>query len=259
MPRRSKKGGGGSQTEEERLLLQQRRAQTEEEVTRQREEMLTLFLKVDHQKSKPFPQGCFPPREHNVHHKLVQMLLQETAAQRPLVVCSQDKLKKDQRNTEVNLLKINDQWRTILRQSKGAELRGDLMVLSQTFEGHVDILDNIIEVRSSKTRIPSAVSPLRTHCVTSCLQTLVRELRDAERQCAQARRAHLQNMDELRTQQEKQLMVLQQLWDTNMQELISGFNTDKSVQLHSAPRWANNSVTPNTRAHPLRTGALWVM
>ncbi|TWW72395.1 dynein regulatory complex subunit 2 isoform X2 [Takifugu flavidus] len=161
MPRRSKKGGGGSQTEEERLLLQQRRAQTEEEVTRQREEMLTLFLK--------------------------------------------DKLKKDQRNTEVNLLKINDQWRTILRQSKGAELRGDLMVLSQTFEGHVDILDNIIE-------------------------TLVRELQDAERQCAQARRAHLQNMDELRTQQEKQLMVLQQLWDTNMQELISGFNHDKKVR-----------------------------
>lgn len=46
MPRKAKKGGEGSQTEEERLLLQQRRAQTEEEVTRQREEMLTLFLKV---------------------------------------------------------------------------------------------------------------------------------------------------------------------------------------------------------------------
>lgn len=88
--------------------------------------------------------------------KLLQMLVQETAAQRPFVVCSQDKLKKDQRNAEVNLLKINDQWRTILRQTKGAELRGDLMVLSQTFEGHVDVLDNIIEVRSSKT---SAMSP----------------------------------------------------------------------------------------------------
>lgn len=158
MPRKSKKGGGGSQTEEERLLLQQRRAQTEEEVTRQREEMLTLFLKVDHQNSKHFPQGCFPSREHNVHHKLVQMLVQETAAQRPFVVCSQDKLKKDQRNAEVNLLKINDQWRTILRQTKGTELRGDLMVLSQTFEGHVDVLDNIIEVRASKT---SALSPMR--------------------------------------------------------------------------------------------------
>lgn len=66
------------------------------------------------------------------------------------MVCSQDKLQKDQRNTEVNLLKINDQWRTILRQTRGAELRADVMVLSQTFEGHVDILDDIIEVRSSK-------------------------------------------------------------------------------------------------------------
>lgn len=36
-----------------------------------------------------------------------------------------------------------------MRQSRGAELRGDVLVLSQTFEGHVDILDNIIEVRSS--------------------------------------------------------------------------------------------------------------
>lgn len=164
MPRKSKKGGGGSQTEEERLLLQQRRAQTEEEVTRQREEMLTLFLKVDHQKPKHFPQGCFPSGEHNAHHTSVQMLVRETAAQRPVVVCSQDKLKKDQRNTEVNLLKINDQWRTILRQTKGAELRGDLMVLSQTFEGQVDVLDNIIQVRSSKA---SAASP-GSHRLSLC-------------------------------------------------------------------------------------------
>lgn len=176
------------------------------------------------------------------------MLVRETAAQRPVVVCSQDKLKKDQRNAEVNLLKINDQWRTILRQTKGAELRGDLMVLSQTFEGHVDVLDSIIQVRRSKT---SAMSPGSHHRVTSCLQTLVRELRDAERQSAQARRAHLQNMEELRTQQEKQLKVLQQLWDTDMQELVSGFSHDRSVRLHSAPRWANNPVTPDTPFAPV--------
>lgn len=76
------------------------------------------------------------------------------------------------------------------------------------------------------------------------MQTLARELREAERQCAQARRAHLRNMDELRTQQEKQLVLLQQLWDTNMHELISGFSHDKSVRLHSAPRRADNSITP---------------
>lgn len=158
------------------------------------------------------------------------------------MVCSQDKLQKDQRNTEVNLLKINDQWRTILRQTRGAELRADLMVLSQTFEGHVDILDDIIEVRSSKVsaRDPSASSLLwisTRRVVTSCLQTLVRQLSEAERQSAQVRQAHLQNMDELRTQQEKQLVQLQQLWDTNMQELISGFSHDRLVRPHGAPCW----------------------
>lgn len=172
----------------------------------------------------------------SAHRGSVQMSVQETAAQRPFVVWSQDKLQKDQRNAEVNLLKINDQWRTVLRQTKGAELRGDLMVLSQTFEGHVDVLDNIVEVRRSKTSAKEspAVSLPRTRCVTSCWQTLLRELWDAERQSAQARRAHLQNMDELRTQQEKQLMILQQLWDPNMQELVSGFS-HKSVRLRSAP------------------------
>lgn len=95
---------------------------------------------------------CFVPPQTkitNVHHRVYQMFVQETAGQCLFVVCAQDKLQKDQRSAEVNLLKINDQWRTILRQSKGAELRGDVMVLRQMFEGHVDILDNIVEVRSS--------------------------------------------------------------------------------------------------------------
>lgn len=73
------------------------------------------------------------------------------------------------------------------------------------------------------------------HWITSCLQTLVRELSEAERQSAQVRQAHLQKMDELRTQQEKQLLHLQQLWDRNMQELISGFSRDRLVRPYSAP------------------------
>lgn len=67
------------------------------------------------------------------------------------------------------------------------------------------------------------------HRVTSHLQTLVGELSEAERQSAQVRKAHLQKMEELRTQQEEQLKLLQQLWDTNMQELITGFDRDRLV------------------------------
>lgn len=146
MPRQAKKGGGGSQTEEERLLLQQRRAQAEEEVTRQREEMLTLFLKVLQLFfPSPTPTNARKPDKH-------------------LVLCSQDKLQKDQRNAEVNLLKISDQWRTLLRRTRSAQLRADILVLSQTFEGHVDILDDIIEVRRSQI---SARQPLQAHQLCS--------------------------------------------------------------------------------------------
>lgn len=79
MPRKSKKAGGGSQTEEERLLLQQRRAQTEEEATRQREQMLTLFLKVHHQK-------ILVSLHANIMLRSVQTLLQETAARLSFVL-----------------------------------------------------------------------------------------------------------------------------------------------------------------------------
>lgn len=111
-------------------------------------------------------------------------------------------------------------------------------MLSQTFEGHVDILDDIIEVRSSEISAQGCESrPLslrsgrepRSIASSSHLQTLVRELSEAELQSAQVRGAHLQKMEELRTQQEEQLELLQQLWDTNMQELISGFDRDRLV------------------------------
>lgn len=72
-------------------------------------------------------------------------------------------------------------------------------------------------------------------CDPSCLQTLVRELLEAERQSAQVRQAHLQNVEELRTQQEKQLTHAQQLRDANMQELLSGVSLDRSVRLTAPP------------------------
>lgn len=185
-------------------------------------------------------------------------LIENTGSSKsPFVSCPQDKLQKDQRNAEVNLLKINDQWRTILRQTRGAELRGDVLVLSQTFEGHVDILDDIVEVRRSEISakdgmgVPSAFSPLwmrtQKHPVTSHLQTLVRELSEAERQSAQVRKAHLQKVEELRTQQEEQLKLLQLLWDTNMLELISGFDRDRLVLAPQRPLLARTKAATLNR------------
>lgn len=164
------------------------------------------------------------------------------------MVSSQDKLQRDQSNAGLNLLKIKDQWRTILRQTRGAELRGEVTLLSQRFEAHVDVLDNIIQVRRSKVSASTHTSsrslqPWRARLrVTSCLQTLVQELLEAELQSSQVRRGHLQKMEELRTQQETELELLQQLWDTNMEELISSFSRDRSVRLQSAPCWGHRGL-----------------
>lgn len=46
----------------------------------------------------------------------------------------------------MNLLKLHDGWRAILRQTRDAELRHDIIVLQQTFERTLDDLDSIVQV-----------------------------------------------------------------------------------------------------------------
>ena len=58
----------------------------------------------------------------------------------------QDKLQKEERNTAVNLLKLSDGWRSILRRTRGGELHRDLTLLSQTFERQLDGLDAVVKV-----------------------------------------------------------------------------------------------------------------
>ncbi|KAM8736727.1 dynein regulatory complex subunit 2 isoform 1-T4 [Acanthopagrus schlegelii] len=160
MPKKAKKGGGkgGGKTEEERLLYLQQKAQAEEEMAKQKEEILTQFLK--------------------------------------------DKLQREERNTAVNLLKLNEGWRSILRQTRTVELREDIAVLSQTFERRLDALDSII-------------------------RNLEGDLQEAERQAAQVRRLHLQHLERLRAQRDKRLMFVQQQWEDGLQHLSSMFSSER--------------------------------
>uniref|UniRef100_A0A671V010 Dynein regulatory complex subunit 2 n=1 Tax=Sparus aurata TaxID=8175 RepID=A0A671V010_SPAAU len=188
MPKKAKKGGGkgGGKTEEEKLLYLQQRAQAEEEMAKQKEEILTQFLK--------------------------------------------DKLQREERNTAVNLMKLNEGWRSILRQTRTTELREDITVLSQTFERRLDALDSIIKVND---QIPPSQSSCRTStCLTSCLsvlQNLEGDLQEAERQSAQVRRIHLQHLERLRAQRDKRLMFVQQQWENGLQHLSSMFSSERSV------------------------------
>ncbi|XP_070834938.1 dynein regulatory complex subunit 2 [Chaetodon trifascialis] len=119
-----------------------------------------------------------------------------------LTLFLKDKLQKEERNTAVNLLKLNEGWRSILRQTRAAELREDVTVLSQTFERRLDGLDSIVK-------------------------NLERDLQEAERQSAQVRRVHLQHVERLWTQQHRRLTFVQQQWENGLQHLSSRFSCER--------------------------------
>uniref|UniRef100_A0A3B3ZS36 Dynein regulatory complex subunit 2 n=1 Tax=Periophthalmus magnuspinnatus TaxID=409849 RepID=A0A3B3ZS36_9GOBI len=100
-----------------------------------------------------------------------------------------DKLQDDERNSVLNLLKLNDGWRSILRQKKSTEIKKDLDVLQQTFERQVDLLDSIIK-------------------------NLGVNVTEAESQSAQLHRSHLQQIQTLLELQRKRMDYLEQGWES---------------------------------------------
>ena len=74
--------------------------------------------------------------------------------------------------TKQSLTKINDQWRTLMREAKTKELRKELEVLSQTIERVIDRKNSVIV-------------------------SLGKDLAEAEEQYNMALRSHVQNVDSL--------------------------------------------------------------
>ncbi|KAM7376453.1 hypothetical protein PAMP_006186 [Pampus punctatissimus] len=132
-----------------------------------------------------------------------------------LTLFLKDKLQKEEKNTTVNLLKLNEGWRVILRQTRAAELRKDVTVLSQTFERQLDGLQSIIK-------------------------TLERDLQEAERQSARVRRIHLEQVERLWAQQDKRMLFVQQQWERSLQNLCSTYSSErKHMSTHTQQQRAN--------------------
>ncbi|XP_028994430.1 dynein regulatory complex subunit 2 [Betta splendens] len=123
-----------------------------------------------------------------------------------LALFLKDKLQKEQRNSALNALKLSDSWRTILRQSRAAELRGNVSVLSRRFERELDGLDGTVK-------------------------SLERELHEAERQAAQVNRLHLRSLERLCAQQDKWLRFVQLQWDKSLQQLSAGVRSERKQML----------------------------
>ncbi|KAL6106066.1 ccdc65 [Pungitius sinensis] len=128
-----------------------------------------------------------------------------------LTLFLEDKLQKEEKNTAGNLLKLNEGWRSILRQGRARELRGDMEVLRQTFERQLDGLD-------------------------SSVKTLQRDLQEAELQWAQVSRVHLQQLERLRSLQHKRVELVKQQWENLLQELHSRFISERRQMTSTSAR-----------------------
>ncbi|XP_056606158.1 dynein regulatory complex subunit 2 [Triplophysa dalaica] len=117
-----------------------------------------------------------------------------------------DKLEKEERNTVLNLYKLQQQWRVVLMQKKSVELRDDMSVLSQTFERVLDCKDSII-------------------------RSLVVDLSEREQQSELARSSHLHNMDSLLELHRCRLAELEMYFHTRLEELSSEYNTERDQVL----------------------------
>lgn len=110
------------------------------------------------------------------------------------------------KNSKINKLKIQNQWRKIMRLTKAESLRKDVEILSQNHERDVDRKDAI-------------------------LQMLDRDLEEAEDQFQMALRTHLQNIDELIRLQDSRLYVQEKAFQQELRTIQSDFQTEKDMML----------------------------
>lgn len=108
----------------------------------------------------------------------------------------------EKKNSSINKLRIQNQWRKIMRLAKVESLRKDIEVLSQNHERDVDRKDAII-------------------------QMLDRDLEEAEEQYGTALRSHLQNIDRLIDLQDSRLLVLENEFESELNEIAAEFNAER--------------------------------
>lgn len=145
--------------------------------------------------------------EENLLYMEQKMLLEAEAKRKKEDLLNQflkDKLSKEEKNTKINLFKINDQWRSIMRDLKTKELRKDIEILSQTFERIIDRKDSVIK-------------------------SIVKDLQEAEEQYAMAIRSHFKNIDDLTDLQREQLLSLAEKYEENISRIKYEFDREREA------------------------------
>merc|ERR550514_1386286 len=125
----------------------------------------------------------------------------------------------EQKHSRMNLLKIQNQWRKIMRLAKVQSLRKDIDVLAQSHERDVDRKDAII-------------------------QMLDRDLEEAEEQYQMALRSHLQNVERLISLQDSRLLALENEFSTELETTQKEFSGEREMitKQHTRERQELNDI-----------------
>lgn len=115
-----------------------------------------------------------------------------------------DRLMAEEKNSNLNTLKIRNQWRVIKREAKSKDLKKELEVLQQTFDREVDRKDAII-------------------------QSLSRDLEEAEEQFQTASHSHVHNMDHLLSLQRQQVSQRQGEFEGEVKTLMDEFGQERTA------------------------------
>uniref|UniRef100_A0A8B9FWI2 Dynein regulatory complex subunit 2 n=1 Tax=Amazona collaria TaxID=241587 RepID=A0A8B9FWI2_9PSIT len=132
-------------------------------------------------------------------------LAEEEAAKRKgelLTRFLKHKLAEERQSSSLSLHKLHAQWRTVLREAKAAELRRDVLILSQAFARVMDCKDSVIE-------------------------SLAADLEEAEEQHGRALRSHLLNVDRLLQLQRCRLECLEDGYRAQLQALQAAFEEER--------------------------------
>eukprot|EP00735_Rhodelphis_limneticus_P007283 TRINITY_DN1979_c0_g1::TRINITY_DN1979_c0_g1_i1::g.23125::m.23125 TRINITY_DN1979_c0_g1::TRINITY_DN1979_c0_g1_i1::g.23125 ORF type:complete len:513 (-),score=165.76,sp/A8JB22/CCD65_CHLRE/51.73/6e-148,NYD-SP28_assoc/PF14775.1/3.2e+03,NYD-SP28_assoc/PF14775.1/6.3e+03,NYD-SP28_assoc/PF14775.1/2.5e+03,NYD-SP28_assoc/PF14775.1/2.5e+03,NYD-SP28_assoc/PF14775.1/4.8e-11,NYD-SP28/PF14772.1/7.2e-06,NYD-SP28/PF14772.1/1.5e+04,NYD-SP28/PF14772.1/1.5e+04,Cas_GSU0054/PF09609.5/0.02,GIDA/PF01134.17/2.8e+02,GIDA/ len=108
----------------------------------------------------------------------------------------------EEKYSRVNRLKIQNQWRKIMRVAKAEELRKEIEILSQNHEREVDRKDAIIQMYD-------------------------RDLDEAEDQYQMALRAHLRETDNLLSLQAQRVKAAAEEFDKDLRILVEEFNVER--------------------------------
>jgi len=112
-----------------------------------------------------------------------------------------DKLEKEEKYSRLNNRKLIEKWRTIMRQTKSAELKREIQILSQTFERIMDRKDAVI-------------------------QQFAKDLEESEEQNRVATRAHQRNVQKLIELQNASVNDLQDRFTYQLDEERAKFKKD---------------------------------